>query len=102
MAAFSSGLRENAPRKAEFESLDHGRGSPFSRFADRQVNVLGHDHVSNDDELIALANLFEHGKKQVATFLCFEEGTALMTTAGNKVKVSGAVKMFWLAVHTKK
>jgi hypothetical protein len=27
------------------------------RFADEQVNVLGHDHVSNDDEAITLAHL---------------------------------------------
>jgi hypothetical protein len=44
----------------------------------------------------------EHGEKQVAMFLCFEEGTALITTAGNEVEVSGAVKTFWLAVHTNK
>ena len=32
-------------------------------------------------------------------FLCSEEGTALITTAGDKVQVSGAVKTLGLAVH---
>ena len=61
--------------------------------------MLRHDHVSDNNELIALAHLFEHGEKQVAMFLCSEEGTALITTAGDKVQVSGAVKTLGLAVH---
>jgi hypothetical protein len=32
-------------------------------------------------------------------FLCSEEGTALITTAVDKVQVSGAVKTLGLAVH---
>jgi hypothetical protein len=35
--------------------------------------VLGHDHVSDDCELIAFAHFFEHGEKQVATLLCAEQ-----------------------------
>jgi len=62
-------------------------GLPF-RFADEEVDVLVHDHVSDNNELIALAHLFEHGEKLVATFLCSEQGTALITTAGNEVQVS--------------
>ena len=68
-------------------------------FADEEVDVLGHDHVSDDRELIALAHLFEHGEKQVATLRCAEQGMASIATAGNKMQVSGAVKTLGLAVH---
>jgi hypothetical protein len=98
----SSGLRENAPRKAQFERLHHRRWILFFWFTDEQVNVLGHDHVSHNDEPIALAHLFEHGEKQVATFLCVKQRTALITTAGDEVQVSGSIKTFGLAVHSNK
>ena len=66
------------------------------------MNVLGHHHVSHNDEPIALAHLFEHGEKQVATFLCVEQRTALVTTAGDEVQVSGSIKTFGLVVHSNK
>jgi hypothetical protein len=37
-------------------------GLPF-RFADEEMDVLGHDQVSDNNELLALAHLFEHGEK---------------------------------------
>ena len=53
----ASRLRQDAPRKAEFESLHHGRRILLLRFTYQQMNVLGHDHVTDDDKLIALAHL---------------------------------------------
>lgn len=61
--------------------------------------MLGHDHVSDDDEPIALPHLFGHGEKQVATLLCAEQGMASIATASDKVQVSGAVKTLGLAMH---
>ena len=80
-------------------------GGPDHRTHDALLTVLNQndwglsDGQSDNNELIALAHLFERGEKQVAMFLCSEQGTALITTAGDKVLVSGAVKTLGLAVH---
>src|SRR5258708_1607830 len=58
--ATPSRLRLDAPRKAEYESLHHGRRILLLRFAYQQMNMLGHDHVADNDELIALAHLLQH------------------------------------------
>jgi len=56
-------IRDYAARKSKFESLHHGRRSFYLRFADQKVNVLGHDHVTDDDELIAPAHLLQHSQQ---------------------------------------
>jgi hypothetical protein len=66
------------------------------------LTVPAFSHVSNDDEAIALAYLFEHSEKQVATVWCAKKGMTLITAASNEVKVSGAVKTLGLAVHNNK
>jgi hypothetical protein len=60
-------LCQNASRRSQFESLHHGRRSLPLRFADQQMNMFGHDHVTGDDELIAPAHLLQHGQQQVTT-----------------------------------
>jgi hypothetical protein len=60
-------LRDYAARKAEFESLHDGRGSLLLGFADQEMDVLRHDHVTHNDELIASSHLLQYGQKQVAT-----------------------------------
>jgi hypothetical protein len=62
-----SPLGQKAARKSKFKSLHHGRGSLYLRFADEEVNMFGHGYVTDDDKLIALACLLEHGEKQVTT-----------------------------------
>jgi len=63
-------LRQNASRKSKFESLYDGRRSLDLRFADQQVNRFGHDPVTGDEEVIAPADLLQHGEKQIATAGC--------------------------------
>jgi len=89
--AWSPRLRQNASRKSKFKSLHHGRRSLYSRFADQQMNVLGHDHVTGNDELIAPANLLQHSQQQVTTASRAEQRLSLITTASDEMKVSGAV-----------
>jgi hypothetical protein len=64
--ALPSLLRQNAARKNEFESLHDRRGSLLLRFADQEVNVLRHNHVTGNDELIPPAHLLQHSQQQVA------------------------------------
>jgi hypothetical protein len=49
------------------------------------MNVFGHDHVSNDDELIATAHLLEHGQKQAPTLRISEPGLAAIATTGDEM-----------------
>jgi hypothetical protein len=55
------------------------------------MKVLGHDDVTDNDELIVLADLFEDSQKQIATPLCAKQGLATITTASDEMQVSGAV-----------
>jgi hypothetical protein len=63
------------------------------------MNVFGHDHVSGNDELIAAANLLQHGQKQIAMRWSAEQWTAVITTAGDEMKVSGTVMTSRLVPH---
>jgi len=53
--------------------------------------VLGHDDVSDNHEAIPLADLFEDLEEQVAAPGGAEQWLAAITTARDKVKVSGTV-----------
>ena len=89
--ALSSPLRQKPSRKSKFKSLHHGRRGLYLRFADQEVNVLGHDHVTDDHELIAPAHLLQHSEQQVTTARRAEQRLPAITTAGDEMKVSGAV-----------
>jgi hypothetical protein len=81
----ASRLRQDAPRKAEFESLHHGRRILLLWFTYQQMNVLGHDHVTGHDELIALPHLFQHCQKKVAAVRSAEQRLSPITTASNEM-----------------
>jgi hypothetical protein len=83
--ATASRLRQDPPGKAEFESLHHGRRILLLRLADQQMNMLGHDHVADDDERIALAHLFQHRQKKVAAARSAEHRLPAITTASDEM-----------------
>jgi hypothetical protein len=53
--------------------------------------MLGHNHVPNDNELIAPSDLFQDFEKQIATLRRAQQRLTPITTASDKVQVSGAV-----------
>jgi len=61
------------------------------RFADEQVKVFGHDHVSQNHDPVAAAYLFEHCKEKIAVPDGGEERLPLETATGNEVEIIGAV-----------
>lgn len=87
-------LDQNTSRKSKLKRLHHGRRILLLRFADQQVNVFGHDDVTNDHELVAFAHALQHRQEQVATARRGEKGLSSITTAGDEVQVSGAVVAF--------
>ncbi len=51
----------------------------------QQMNVLGYDHVTGHDELIALPHLLQHSQKKVTAARGAEQRLAPMTTASNEM-----------------
>jgi len=54
-----------SPRHALFQDLHDAGRSALGRLADEQVNVVGHDDVTDDRQLVAVAHLAENFHKQI-------------------------------------
>jgi len=91
--------RQDAARKAEFESLQDRRRSLLLRFADQQVKVFGHDHVAHHHELIAAAYLLKNGQKQIPTAGRAEQRLPPIATASDEMQVSSAVAALQIPRH---
>ena len=81
-----------------FQGGQHQRGISALRLGEEKMDMLRHDYVTDDDKLMALADLLQHFEKEIARAGRAEKGTALITTCGNKVGVSSAVvavKVCW-------
>jgi hypothetical protein len=95
-------LRQDAACKAEFQSLHDNRGSTVLWLADEKMKMLGHDHVSDDDELVSLTDLFEDLEKKITPDGAAEQRLTLITTTSDEVKVSGTVVTGETPSHGKK
>src|SRR5216684_2014166 len=100
--ASSPRLSQYAARKAKFERLHYCRRSLYLRFADQEVNVLGHDHVTDDHELIARAHLLQHSEQQVATVRRAEQRLLPITTTSDEMQVSSGVEAFQFPGHDRR
>jgi len=60
-------------------------------FGHQKVEVLRHDHVTDHHEAISLPRCFEHTKKEIAPLRRAQSRLAVITTAGDEVKVLLAV-----------
>jgi hypothetical protein len=56
------------------------------------VHVLGHDDVSDDNELVTLAHTFECGFEQVSCGCGSEIWQAVVAAEGEEVEISGLVE----------
>jgi hypothetical protein len=97
--AFPFLLGQHSPRKSNFDRLNHSGWIFQLRFADQEMDVLRHDHVAHDYELIPLARLFEDGQEKIKTAWSSEQRLAVITTEGEKVQVSGAVVTLQISPH---
>jgi hypothetical protein len=55
------------------------------------MEVLGHDHISDDYEFVLTPRFFEDCQETVASFWRAEERFAMEAAAGYKVKVISAI-----------
>jgi len=69
------------------------KGGPATllRFANQQVNVVGHHHVSDDDKTIPLPHLLQDSEQQIAPLRRGQPRLAMVTAAIDKMEVVGAV-----------
>ena len=72
------------------------------RFADQQVDVLGHDDVSVNAPGEAATSAFQTLDEQVVGFGRIEERLPAITTEGEKVRLSGLMETMETAWHEAK
>jgi hypothetical protein len=63
------------------------------------MDMLRHDHVTDDYKLMTLAVLLQHLEEEIAGPGCVEKRTTLIATCGNKVGVSRAVVAVQVGRH---
>jgi hypothetical protein len=60
----------------------------IARFADQQVNMLGHNNISGDNEAVALPHLLQYLLEDAVSGPFSEQGLSLVITEGHKVEVA--------------
>ena len=82
---------QHAASKTLLHNLHHGGlGTPL-RFADQQMNMLGHNHVPGYDETITGPHLFEDFEKEIPPPRRAEKSQAMVAAEGDEMRVAGAV-----------
>ena len=82
-----------------FQDLHGHSDSSFCRFADQEMDVLRHDDIAPDHELVLLSDFLQDLEKEVAAARRSKEGMAMITTAGDEVLVAAGVKTFQTFRH---
>jgi hypothetical protein len=79
-------------RDALFENLHNYRDASLLRLADQHMEVLGHYHVTPNNELVFLPYFFENVEKQIAAAARSQKGLAMVAAAGYKVLLAARMK----------
>ncbi len=82
-----------------FQGFDRLRQGASLRFVHQEVDVLGHDHVSIDAELIGFADPFQCGNECYARFLGDEFRLAVIAAEREEVKLIRFLEMFQSPWH---
>jgi hypothetical protein len=64
--------------------------------------MFGHNHISEDDEIVAEADFLESFQKQVAVARAAEQRTPLITTTGDEMQVVVTVVAVEAGWHERK
>ena len=84
-----AGSAQNWSSKTLFQHLHHDGWISFVRFAHQEMEVLGHNYVSQNHEKIALTHLLEHRQEEIAETCTGQVRPPVITTAGAEVQVPG-------------
>src|ERR1019366_4161357 len=89
-----------ALRKGQLKKM-HGVGqSVWSRFADQQMNVFGHDDITVNAHPETQPHAFEAFEKKTISVRRRELAVPLITTEGEEMRLAGFVESFQPARHT--
>jgi len=84
---FLPGFAPEPAGYALLQNLHYFRGRGIRRFADEQMNVLGHDHVASKLELIAVAHFTEDFDESISGPHGGEERQTPVATVSDEVQV---------------
>jgi hypothetical protein len=73
------------------ERLHYLGGISALRFAQQQVQMLGHDHVPDDHQAIPPVHLLQHFEEEIAIRRLLQQRQPVIATGGDEVEISGAV-----------
>jgi hypothetical protein len=76
-------------REALLDDLHDGGEELVLRFRDEEMDVVRHDDIAVDLELVFCAGLFEDFEEGVSGLWSSEDGAVTETTEGDEVEVSG-------------
>jgi hypothetical protein len=80
------------------DSEEGGEGVSFW-FAGEEVNVLGHEDVGVDGEVVGVAGLFDDSFEDVFGVGVFEKGETVVATEGDEVELAGGLAAFEAQWH---
>jgi hypothetical protein len=90
---------EQAARDALFQNLEDRRRRPFSRFADEQVDVLGHDDVAHQRETVTVAHVAKNLDKDISGVNRTQQRYASIAGEGNEMQMAATVVANKLVGH---
>jgi len=82
-----------------FQSSQHQRKISALRLGEEKMDMLRHDYVTDDYKLMTLTDLLHDFEEEIARAGCPEKKTPLITTCGNKVRVSSAIVAMQFCRH---
>jgi hypothetical protein len=97
--SFSTKFPQQPMGEGLLQRGQHQRRISALRFGGEKMDMLRHDHVTDDYKLMTLADLLHNFEEEIAKAGCPEKGTALITTCGNKVGVSSPVVAMQVCRH---
>ena len=81
------------------EDAESGGEGGELRFGEKKVDVLGHEDVTEEEELVTLPELFERLGEDDAGALFVQVGETVVTTEGDEVVVAFGLVTFQTARH---
>src|SRR5258705_9228602 len=95
---FSTALSQN-PGDSLLEHLQNFRGTTPLGFTKEQMNMLGHDYITDELEVMPRADLVQNFHKLVTSPRRAEQRTTTIATEGNEMKIAAPIETLQTVAH---
>src|SRR6266403_4772939 len=95
---FSRALSQS-PGDSLLEHLQNFRGTTPLGFTKEQMNMLGHDYITDELEVMPRADLVQNFHKLVTSPRRAEQRTATIATEGNEMKIAAPIEALQTVAH---